>query len=199
MKRMAFAVVALVVSYAAPARADTLPLINDLPASYTPGVAFTFNLRVPALNDFTSYSLELVFTTEPINPPLFASGSAAATNYVYPSSAGFQSTLTTFADANVVVLTIADSTAPGVAVTPGANDRLATITVTPGADLTGSIQLSIGVDSLFVHSSEDPNYPLLADLPPITQNDPVAPVPAPASAALFAVGALALWARRARG
>lgn len=195
MKRMAFAVIALVACCAAPARAETLPLITGLPATYTPGTPFTFTLSVPPLPDFNSYSLELVFTTEPINPPLFAEGSAAVANYVFPDAVGFTSTLSTFVDTNQVVLTISDTTAPGVLVTPGTNDQLATITVTPGADLTGPIQLSIGIDSLFSYSTEQGEYPFLEGIPPIEQSAPPAPVPAPAGAVLFALGGLALWAR----
>ncbi len=195
MKRIAFAVFALVACCASPAWAETLPLITGLPATYTPGVPFTFNLSVPPLPDFNSYTLELVFTTEPINPPLFAEGSAAVANYVYPDAVGFTSTLNTFVDTNQVVLTISDTTAPAVTVTPGTNDQLATITVTPDATLTGPIQLSIGVDSLFSYSTEQREYPFLEDIPTINQADPANPVPAPAGAVLFAIGGLALWAR----
>lgn len=194
MRRLAFAVVALA-ACSVPARADTLPLITDLPATYTPGEAFTFKVSVPTLFDFTNYTLQLVFTTDPINPPLFASASAAASNYVYPSSAGFQSTLSTVLDSNEVILTLSDSTTPGVEVVPGTNDQIATVTVTPGLSLTGPIRLSIGVDSLFDYNKENGEVPLLTGIPPIEQSTPPGPVPAPAGAVLLGSGLLLLGLR----
>ena len=195
MKRTAFAVVAVVACWTSPARAETLPLIENLPATYTPGETFTFQLRVPELVDFTGYSLQLVFSTDVLNPNLFAFGTAATSNYPFPSSAGFQSTLSTIQDGNQVILTIADSTDPGVTVTPGGNDMLATITVTPGADLTGPIRLSIGPDAVFFYNTELNSYEAPTDIPPIEQGAPPAPVPAPAGVVLLGFGALLLGLR----
>ena len=62
MKRMALAVVVLA-GLSAPARAETLPLIEGLPAAYTPGEQFTFTVRVPELIGLIGYRLDLVLTT----------------------------------------------------------------------------------------------------------------------------------------
>lgn len=204
MTRNALAALALVLSATAPARADTLPLLEGVPGTYSPGTAFTFTVRVPALLDLSSYSLDLVFGTEVTDPPLFAQASAALTTadggrYVFPSNAGFQSTLTTFDGGTEILLTLADS-GPLTNTTPGANDTLALITVTPGATFTGPITISLGADTLFGANFEDGTPP---GFEPFTVQqaggggDPN-PVPAPPSVALFALGALALGVRRAR-
>jgi hypothetical protein len=205
MIRSALAALALVLSATAPARADTLPLLEGVPETYSPGTAFSFTVRVPALNDLASYSLDLVFGTEVADPPLFASASAALTTadggrYVFPSNAGFQSTLTTFDGGTSILLTLADSGALSNTV-PGANDTLALVTVTPGADFKGPITISLGADTLFDANFESGVPPGFEPIT-VTQADGNGggdpnPVPAPPGAALFALGALAL-VRRAR-
>jgi hypothetical protein len=196
MKRMALAVVVVCACCTGPVRADTLPMIDNLPATYTPGQAFTFQLTLPALTDFSDYNLQLIFDTDVQNPPLFASGAAATSKYPFPSSAGFQSTLSRDSTSNQITLTIADSTSPNVTVTPGTNDALATITVTPGADFTGEIRLSVGTDSVFHYNTEDNNFDFPTNIPPIEQgaSGPVS-APAPPGALLLGAGALILGLR----
>jgi hypothetical protein len=198
MKWMTSAVAtAFLALFAQPARAETLPILVDVPTTYTPGTAFSFEVRVPELIDFSAYRLDLIFATDVTNPPLFAEGVAAGTNYAFPSSAGFQSTLTTFNDSNLVQLTIADSTSPSVNVTMNSNDRLATIIVTPGAELRGPISVSIGADTLFSFNDENTNFTTPEPFT-IGQADTGGqnPGPAPASALLLGTGALMLGLRR---
>ncbi len=208
MRRMAFAVVALVAGWAGPAHADTLPIIDNLPSTYTPGQAFTFQLSLPQLYEFTSYQLTLVFSTDVQNPALSVSGAAAASNYPFTSSSKFTSSSGTTPDGSGVTLTISDSIAePGVTVTPGSNDQLATITVTPGTSLTGSITLSIDPNSIFHYNTENGTYDSPTDIPPIDQasgpgsgsGGGTSPVPAPAGAMLFGLGGLLVAARRHLG
>lgn len=201
MIRSALAALALVLSATAPARADTLPLLEGVPGTYSPGTAFTFTVRVPALNDLSLYSLDLVFGTELSDPPLFAQASAALTTanggrYVFPSNAGFQSTLTNFAGGTDILLTLADS-GPLTNTTVGANDTIALVTVTPGTAFSGAITISLGSDTLVSANFEDGTPPPFEPIT-ITQaggGDPN-PVPAPPGVALFALGALALGLRR---
>lgn len=200
MIRPALAVLALALSATSPARADTLPLLEGVPGTYSPGTAFTFAVRVPALFDLSSYSVDLVFSTEVADPPLFASASAALTaadggRYVFPSNAGFQSTLTTFNGGTEILLTLTDSGALTNTV-PGANDALALVTVTPGATLTGPIRISLGSDTLFDANFEG-GVPAGFEPFMVQQAGDPNPVPAPPGVALFALGALALL-RRAR-
>ncbi len=204
MIRSALAALALVLCATSPARADTLPLLVDVPGTYEPGTAFTFTVRVPELKDLAAYSLDLVFSTELADPPLFASASAALTaadggRYVFPSNAGFQSTLTTFAGGTEVLLTLADRGALRDT-NFDTNDTLALVTVTPGATFTGPITISRGVDTLFDANFENGAPP---GFEPITVNQAVGggdpnPVPAPPGVALFALGALALGVRHKR-
>ncbi len=188
MRRMAFAVAALLGCFATPARADTLPLIEGLPGGYLPGQPFTFTLRVPFLPEFRSYTLELVFTTE-VDPALVAFPTVAPTgSYVFPTSANFGFQFEAPPGFQEVRLTIFDSIAPdSVTAVPGQNDMLATITVSPGESLSGPIRLSIGPNTVFDYLTEI-NYP-----PP--ENAVIEQAPAPPGVALLALGGFLVVAR----
>src|SRR4051812_42873905 len=117
MRRIAFAVAVALACCCSSARADTQPLIDGLPRiagvpeTYTPGTPFTFEVRVPRLADFTSYSVELIFSTpETPDPLLTASATAAASHYPFTGTANFQSSSILDADANQVHLLFSDST-----------------------------------------------------------------------------------------
>jgi hypothetical protein len=196
---MALAVVATIGCWAAPARADTLPLVEGLPATYTPGESFTFTLRVPELPDLTSYRLELVFSTTPTNPALVAFPTVApGASYVFPTSENFGFQFDAPTGAQEVRLTLTDSIVPdSVIATPGQNDALATITVSPGAGLTGPITLSIGENTRFDYNAELGAYEPPTDIPPIrpASSGGGNPVPAPPGVVLLVIGGLLLGAR----
>ncbi|AWM39198.1 hypothetical protein GobsT_25140 [Gemmata obscuriglobus] len=199
MTRIVIALVVLLGSGVASARAETLPLLEGVPATYTPGTSFQFTVRVPVLTDFTEFGVELVFSTDLVNPPLtvVAEPVAVAPNgpYVFPSNTTFQSIGGGSQGLPETVLRFSDSTAAPVVAVPGVNDTLALITVTTGANLTGPITLSIGAQTAFSANPET-NYPNPTAVI-ITQADgPVTnPVPAPAGATLLGLGGLILWAR----
>ena len=204
MRRMAFAVVALVGWCATPACADTLPLIEGLPGTYVPGQQFTFTLRVPELPDFTGYSLELVFVTDVTDPALLAFPTVApADRYVFTTSANFSFQFSAPPGRQEVRLTISDNVPfPGVFTNPGENDTLATITVVPGAALTGPIRLSVGFNTRFDYHTEGTSYDPPENIQPIEQGTASEnnPVPAPPGVVLLGLGALLLGARaRLRG
>jgi hypothetical protein len=199
MRRMAFAVV-LVVCCAVPARAETLPILDGVPAFYTPGQPFTFALRVPELPDLTDYRLELVFSTAVTDPSLLAFPTVAPPGiYVFPTGANFAFQFDAAPGANEVQLTLTDSVLPdSVIAAPGQNDRLATITVLPGAGLTGTITLSIGLGTQFHYNAELGAYESPVDIPPVDQGDPPVggnPVPAPPGVVLLGLGGLLLGLR----
>ena len=127
MKRMAFAVVVLMGWCAAPARADTLPLIQGVPGTYTPGQLFTFEVRVPALLDLNSYMVELVFSTTVTDPSLLASPVAAAPapggRYVFPSNGNFAFQYTADPGSSDVVLSFSDFTSSPVNTVLGGTSR----------------------------------------------------------------------------
>lgn len=201
MTRTVFALVALLGGTTGSAHAETLPLFEGVPATYTPGTPFQFLVRVPVLTDFTGFSVDLIFSTEVANPPLFVSSApvpvAPGGRYVFPSNATFQSGSSLVGGSSEVVLTFTDTTPSPVVTQTGVSDTLAIVTVRPGATLTGSITISYGTDSNFAINSEL-NYPppnaltvAQAGLPPVTN-----PVPAPAGALLLGLGGLILGARK---
>lgn len=199
MIRMAFALAALVGCCNGLARAETLPLYEGLPNAYTPGTAFTFTVRVPRLNDFVGYSVDLIFSTDVPDPPLFVSARPVAAGlgerYVFPSNANFQSGSTLIQGSPEVLLTFRDSTGSPVTSVPGANDTLAVVTVRPGADLTGPIVISLGAETTFDANAETTNVPP-PDVVIIPQADGPSAVPAPPGVVLAGLGALLLAARK---
>jgi hypothetical protein len=185
---MTFAVAVLCGLSAAPARADTLPMFDGAPDSYVPGTPFTFNVTLPLLTDFTSYTVELVFTAS--GPGLSPSVSPASP-YPFGSAAGFTSSVE--ANGSEVHLLFSDSTSTGVVTSPG--DALATVTVQTDPSLRGDITIEVGPATDFQHNQEDPNYRAPGAVT-VAQGEPVSSVPAPAGAVLLGVGGLMLAARR---
>lgn len=196
MRRMAFAVAALV-ACCAPARADTLPLIEGVPATYTPGQSFTFTLRVPELVALSNYTLELTLSTEVTDPALTAFPTvASADRYVFPTSANFGYQFDAPPGTQEVRLTLSDAIDPdSVNTTSGQNDTLATVTVVPGADLTGPITLTV-TRADFSYNTEAANYDPPGSVT-IDQGEPTVgnPVPAPPGVVLLGIGGLVLGAR----
>jgi hypothetical protein len=197
---MSFAVVALVGFCTTQLRADTLPIIEGVPGTYTPGQSFTFNVLVPQLPSFGSYNLRLVFDTTVTDPALLTYPTVAAPaptgRYVFPSNAGFSFTFDSPLGVTNVSLTLSDSTAPPVLTTvPGVNDMIAQITVVPEAALTGPITISVDPSSTFIYDNvEGPRY----DPPPpivVQQSGPSNPVPAPPGVVLLGIGGLLLGVR----
>lgn len=202
MRRMTFAVIALAGCCAAEARADTLPIIEGVPGTYTPGQSFTFHVLVPQLSNFTSYNVQLVFGTTVPNPPLFVYSTPATPapsgQYVFPSNSTYQSTASLVQDSPNITLTFADSTGSPVVSTPGVNDAIATVTVDPEAGLTGPIVISVGGGTQFAaQPPEGLNYPTPGPfvVQPNTGGTGGNPVPAPPGAALFVLGGLLLGVR----
>lgn len=201
MRWMAFAVaVVLVGCWSTPAQAETLPLVEGMPGTYTPGQSFTFDLRVPLLPDLTSYNLQLLFGTQVTDPSLLAFPTVASPppvgRYVFTSNANFEFTYESFPGTSEVSLTFSDFNSPIVA-RPGINDTLVRITVIPGADLTGPIKIEFFPDFQY-NFREGPRYnppePIVIEQATGGGN----PVPTPPSAMLFAAGIVLLAARGAR-
>ena len=200
MKRMAFAVVVLMGCFADPARADTLPLIQGVPGTYTPGQLFTFEVRVPLLLDLNKYMVELVFSTTVTDPSLLAFPTVAAPapggRYVFSSSGNFAFEYTADPGSSDVVLTFSDFSSPPVNTVPGTNDTLATVTVLPPAGFTGPITISVGGGTAFDFNTEFGTPPAPEPIV-VQQGGSSNPVPAPPGAVLLGIGGVLLFARRA--
>jgi hypothetical protein len=210
MKWTALAALALVAWCSGTARADTLPLASPLPATYTPGTSFSFTISVPQLQNFVGYTLNLVFTTSVTDPPLVAFPTVAPPDtYVFSTSANFSFQFNAQPNSNSVGLTLTDSIAPGTTfTTPGVNDQIATITVVPGAAMTGPITISVGNGTAFNGDPpEGVGYDPLTNIGTV-QGPPLdgggggggggtSPVPAPPGLVLLGVGGL-LFSARAR-
>jgi hypothetical protein len=206
MRRMTLAVLVTFTCVVSSARADTLPLIEGVPDEYRPGQSFTFDVRVPQLADFASYSVEIVFSTDVLNPPLIAFPTVAdpvseGGRYVFPTSDNFQFSLLNDPDSQDVVLTFADFTSPPVLAIPDENDTLVRVTVVPDASLRGPITISLGGGTTFEYNTEGIDYPAPEPIV-VAQGEPVSgepnPIPAPPGVVLLGIGALVLGTRRLR-
>lgn len=198
MSRMTLALVALLGCCAGAARADTLPSYVGISntSTYTPGTSFSFELLVPQLGDFANYTVELIFHTQSPNPALKVSVTAAPIgNYVFPTNTNFHLVPGSDTNLNDVDLAFSDSTSPGVITTPGANDTLATITVTPDASFSGPITIKMGAETSFSYDLELGSIPQPKPIT-ITQAEVgVGSVPAPPGVVLLGIGAVLLAAR----
>ena len=201
MKRMAFAVVVVLGWCATPARADTLPLITGVPGTYTPGQTFSFQVSLPFLLDLNAYTIELIFSTGVPQPNLLAFPTVATAapggQYVVPSNSGFGFQFNADPGSTDVVLSFSDSATLPVNTVAGTNNKIATVTVSPGADLTGPITISVGNGTSFNFNPEGPDYP--SPEPIVVQQadtGPGNPVPAPPAVVLLGIGGLLLAARR---
>jgi hypothetical protein len=189
---MTFAVAALCGLCAGPARADTLPMFDGVPGSYSPGGSFTFNVTLPLVTDFSGYTLELVFTTNTVGAGLTASATPASP-YPFGSTKNFTTSTDAPIDSTEFHLLLSDITGAGVVTSPG--DTLATVTVQTDASLRGDITLEVGPATDFQHNLEIQYR--TPDAITIGQGEPVpSSVPTPAGAVLLGVGGLVLAARR---
>ena len=200
MVRMTWIAAALLAATAGVVRADYVPFFAGVPDTYTPGTQFTFSVLVPNIHSFSRYSIELDFETTQVHPTLGLSAAPGPANYPFPTTANFQSSSPTVLDATGLSLTISDSTSPSVNVTPGVNDLLAVVTVTPGADLTGPLTISVDGNSRLLYNTEIrpgdtlPN-PVTVDQAAVVVGPPT-PVPAPPGLVALGIGGLALLVRR---
>jgi hypothetical protein len=202
MRRIAFAVVALAFC-ASPARAETMLLVEGVPATYTPGQDFTFTVRVPAIPGLTAYQVNIEFSTDFDTPPLlaFATKADAGTtphSYVFTSNSRFGYSFNNPVGGEVATLTFADpftgSPNPSQNTVKGQNDTLATVTVKPFAELTGPITLSFTTDFQY-NRSEAPVYQALEPIVIEQGSGTPDPVPAPPGAVLLGAGLLLVGAR----
>jgi hypothetical protein len=197
MIRTLLAAAALLVA-AGSSRADVLPLVG-VPSGYNPGVAFTFDVSAPGLVGLTDYTLQFSVTAgvAPNLPDLVVTAAPAATNYPFPDATNFTTTYMSSPGVNGPILMIQDaSSGSGIDTVLGVNDRLATITVSPGVNLAGPITITFTLNEFT--TARDVSF----DLPPpiiITPNEdptgPTAPVPAPPAAVLAGIGGLCFLAR----
>ncbi|HXD85823.1 MAG TPA: hypothetical protein VN641_04975 [Urbifossiella sp.] len=194
MPRAAILTSLVLLAVARPSRADTLPLIG-LPTGYTPGVAVTFDITAPGLNGLTDYTLAFTVMSGPTSAPpdLTISAAPPATGYPFPDASNFF-TETDSLGQNQLSFIIQDaSSASGVNTVLGLSDRLAVVTIAPGATLSGPITVTF-TDNTF-DASRDVSFPLpaafvIAELPPTTA------VPAPPAWLLLGVGGLCLAGRQ---
>jgi len=190
---------AALVCVAGPSHADTLPLVG-VPSGYNPGQSFAFDVYAPGLVGLTDYTLQFSVTAgvAPVFPDLTVSAAPAATNYPFPDTSNFTTGQSSSPGVNGPIVLIQDATSgpAGVDTVLGVNDRLATITISPGVNLSGPITITFTLNELT--TARDVGF----DLPPpiiITPNEnptgPTAPVPAPPAAVLAGIGGLCFLAR----
>jgi len=197
MRWCALVLVGAVLASATTARADILPQFVEVPATYSPGVPFSFEVRLPDVSDFSSYSIEIVFEAGVTDPEILAFATTDPAQYPYPSTAGFTSSFFAPAGNPQVFLTISDSTSPGVETFSNVNDLLATVTVLPSPRMVGAILLFVGANTeITINQERTPNItypaPLVIDQ---AEAPPVTPVPTPAAWISLSIGVALTLAR----
>lgn len=180
------------------ARADTLPLIG-VPGSYDPGVSFSFDIYAPGLVGLTDYTLQFSVTAgaAPNLPDLAVTAAPASTAYPFPDTTNFSASNSASPGVNSFFVTLSDaSSGSGVDTILNVSDHLATITISPGVNLSGPIVIEFTQNEFT--TARDVSF----DLPPpiiITPREdptpPTEPVPAPPALVLLGIGGLCLAAR----
>jgi hypothetical protein len=186
-----FASLALLALATAPVRADIVPQFEGIPATYSPGVPFSFNVLAPDLFDFTGFNVLLRFEASVIDPDLTATAAPGVGRYPFPTTGGFTVNGTPPGPGETIyTLTFGDS-GPLTFTAAGVRDLLAVVTVTPGATLTGDITITSGNETVLIYNTEGRD-----DGPP----SPAvvgegAAVPAPAGVVLVGIAGVVLGVR----
>lgn len=196
MMRTALAMLALVAA-AGSSRADTLPLITDAPSGYTPGTPFTFNISAPGLTGLVDYQITMTVTagTPPGLPDLVVTAASATTEYAFAQDGGnFNVTYGSDAASGTYSVIMSDFTnGLGVNTAPGDHDNLATVSISPGVNLSGPIV--IGFTQNDFTTSRDVGFDLPAPLV-IPELPPAPAVPAPPALVLVVIAGACLVARQ---
>jgi hypothetical protein len=203
MPRMPFVLsVAIAFVFSGTGRADTLPLFNNVPAQYTPGTPFTFQITLPtmlsdgsAFNGLSNYQVGLVFDAAVNSPALSVSAAPPASGYVFSSTSGFTQGSFAGPGQNEVSLQFSDSIAPNIVTVGPGNDILADITVSTGSTLTGPITVSFTSNTSVTYFNEG----IDVTPPAVTIDQGSAPppsVPTPAGWVTLAIGTCILAIRK---
>jgi len=196
MTRTLFVSAVVFLAAAQSARADVLPLVG-VPTGYTPGVAFSFDINAPGLSGLTDYTLAFTVTagSPPNLPDLTVTAAPPASGNPFPDATNFNLTTDTSPGVNSYFLTLTDaSSGSGVNTAAGVNDRLATVTISPGVNLSGPITIQFTQNDF--STSRDVGF----DLPPtftINQLPGGGPeaVPGPPAWLLLGLGGLCVAGR----
>lgn len=187
---------------AAPGRADIVPVVVGAPASYAPNPAFfEFELRAPGLNAFTAFNLDLLIDTISPDPDTLLTVTVSRpgdASYAFGAAGTFTTGQTPANGGTEFAVNIAGSVGgPGVATVAGVNDVLAVVRVTPGVGLNEPITFQFDAGTYRIDALSENNQPLQPADPFTVSPEPTnTPVPAPAGAALLAVGGVALALKR---
>jgi hypothetical protein len=177
-------------------RADTLPLVG-FPAGYTPGVSFSFDINAPGLTGLTDYTLQFTVAagtgTTPPDVVVTANPPAGLVGYPFPDTSNFFVESDPVSGTNSYNVTILDaSSGSGINTMAGVNDHLATVTISPGVNLSGPITIQ------FTENDFDTSRDVGFSLPPtitIAELTASSPVPAPPAAVLLGIGGFCLAVR----
>lgn len=146
---------------------------DGLPSSYTPGVAFSFDVRLSGVASLAAYNLEVSVENGAVVPGVDFNATAVSGNpYLFPSTANFLTSSTPLG--NALVVSMSDFNDPDgnfvlddEPIVPGVNDVVARLTVITSPDATDFISLGIEFSTLLlldadgneVPGSNDPSLP----------------------------------------
>jgi hypothetical protein len=197
----ALVVFAALTTFAGATRADTLPLLG-VPAGYTPGQAFSFDIYAPGLVGLTDYTLQFSVTagSPPNLPDLTVQVDPAASAYPFPDTSNFATSQSVVAGVNSIFVTVSDATSgSGVNTLSGVNDHLATVSISPGVNLSGPITISFMQNDFTTSRDVGFDLPPPIVIPELPSGPNPEPVPAPPGVVLAGVAGLCLAARSLRG
>lgn len=208
MQRFIFAVYCALAFPLICASSSSAASIDGLPSNYVPGTPLSFLVRLPAISNLGAYNVDVVVESSQgtAGVDFYFDAVAtlpAATNYVFSTSANFFDAANADSSARHRI-TLTDFDFIGADVTPGVNDRVASVVLQTAATFGGSLSLFVDADGLLLDTPATTPTPVDgfdAIQAAVAANGAVVlePVPEPSSVVLLLSAAIVCRRRRRTG
>jgi hypothetical protein len=158
MRKLAIGLVCAAVAFGSSAAAAPLQLIVGAPDSYVPGQPVAFEVRLPAIANLGAYNIDLALEsnagTGGVDFYFDVAGTIpASANYVFPLAQNYFDAATTDSSTRHR-LSLTDFDLAGVDVVPGANDRVATVTLRTSSTFNGPLSLFVDAPLLILDTPD---------------------------------------------